>query len=132
MNPYAISPLLCAVFAFLLGSFVLSKNPKSSVNRSFALLCLETFWWQTCWFTIYYAGTDAQKDLIVRVGYSLILFLPFTYYHFVVEFLGLRREMVWVRRFYFVGIFWLFLLWLTKLFMSLSRFCGNFILKYAL
>jgi len=118
MNPYAISPLICAVFSLLLGSFVLSKNAKSSVNRSFALLCLETFWWQACWFTIYYAGTDPQKDLVVRVGYSLILFLPFTYYHFVVEFLGLRREMVWVRRFYFVGIFWLFLLWSTKLFIA--------------
>lgn len=118
MNPYAISPLVCAVFALLLGSFVLSKNPRSSVNRSFALLCLETFWWQACWFTIYYAGTDAQKDLIVRVGYSLILFLPFTYYHFVVEFLHLKREMVWVRRFYFVGIFWLFLLWASKIFIA--------------
>lgn len=118
MNPYAILPLLCAVFSLLLGSFVLLKNPKSSVNRSFALLCFETFWWQVCWFTIYYAGTDPQKDLIVKVGYSLILFIPFTYYHFVVQFLDLKREMVWVRRFYFVGIFWLFLLWATKIFIA--------------
>lgn len=118
MNPYSISPFLCAVFALLLGSFVLSKNPKSSVNRSFALLCFETFWWQACWFGIYYAGTDAQKDLIVKVSYSLILFIPFTYYHFVVRFLNLEKEMVWVRRFYFVGIFWLILLWTTNIFIA--------------
>jgi len=118
MNPYAISPLLCAVLALLLGSFVLSKNPKSPMNRSFALLCLETFWWQACWFAIYYAGTDAQKDLIVKVGYSLILFIPFTYYHFVIQFLDLKREMVWVRRFYLIGIFWLIILWATKVFIA--------------
>jgi len=118
MNPYAISPLLCAVLALLLGGFVLSKNLKSSVNRSFALLCFETFWWQACWFAIYYAGTDVQKDLIARAGYSLILFVPFTYYHFVVQFLRLKREMVRVRLFYFVGLFWLILLWTTNIFIA--------------
>ena len=118
MNPYAISPLLCAVFALLLGGFVLSKNLKSSVNRSFALLCFETFWWQACWFAIYYAGADAQKDLIVRAGYSLILFVPFTYYHFVVQFLRLKKEMGRVRRFYLIGIFWLILLWTTNIFIA--------------
>lgn len=118
MNPYAISPLLCAVLALLLGGFVLSKNLKSSVNRSFALLCLETFWWQACWFAIYYAGADAQKDLIVRAGYSLILFIPFTYYHFVVQFLRLKKEMGRVRLFYFIGIFWLILLWTTNIFIA--------------
>jgi len=118
MNPYAISPLICAVLALLLGGFVLSKNPKSSVNSSFALLCFETFWWQVCWFAIYYAGTDAQKDLIVRAGYSLILFVPFTYYHFVVQFLRLKKEMARVCLFYFVGIFWLILLWKTNIFIA--------------
>lgn len=118
MSLYAISPLVCAIIALGLGVFVFLKNIRSPINRAFALLCLETFWWQACWFATYFLRTPTQLDVCAKIAYSLILFLPFTYYHFAVQFLGLKGEMVWVRRFYFVGFFWLILLWSTDLFVA--------------
>jgi len=40
MNPLAVPPLLCAVISFAIGAFVLSKNPRSPLHRSFTLLCI--------------------------------------------------------------------------------------------
>lgn len=118
MSTYAILPLVCAILAFALGFFVFLKNPKSSINRSFGLLCFETFWWQTCWFISYYLTTDAQKDIIIRIAWTLIIFLPFTHYHFTVRFLNLRKESIWIRRFYFLCVFWLIVLWTSKFFIA--------------
>jgi len=118
MSLYAISPLVCAIIALVLGILVFLKNLRSPINRAFALLCFETFWWQACWFATYFLRTPTQLDVCAKIAYSLILFLPFTYYHFAVQFLGLKGEMVWVRRFYFVGFFWLILLWSTDLFVA--------------
>ncbi len=118
MSVYAISPLVCAIIALVLGVFVFLKNLRSPINRAFALLCFETFWWQACWFATYFLRTATQLDVCAKIAYSLILFLPFTYYHFAAQFLDLKREMVWVRRFYFVGFFWLILLWSTDLFVA--------------
>jgi len=118
MSLYAISPLVCAIIALVLGVLVFLKNLRSPINRAFALLCFETFWWQACWFATYFLRTPTQLDVCAKIAYSLILFLPFTYYHFAVQFLGLKREMVWVRRFYFVGFFWLILLWSTDFFVA--------------
>ena len=118
MSYYAISPFLCAILALLLGIFTFTRNPKSPINRTLALLCYETFHWQACWFSIYYATTDIQRDFIVKFGFSLILFIPFTYYHFAARYLTLKKEIKWVRFFYSVGFIWLILLWTTNLFIT--------------
>lgn len=118
MSLYAIAPLLCAILAFSLGAFVFFKNPRSPINQSFALLSFETFWWQICWFLTYYFAADTQGYIIVRIGYSLVTFIPFSYYHFAVRFLALKKEIIRVRSFYVVCIVWLVLLWTTNLFVA--------------
>jgi signal transduction histidine kinase len=118
MNPYSISPLLCAAFAAALGIFVFLKNTNSPVNRVFGLLCLETFWWQFFWFISYYFTTDLQRMLTIKIAWTLILFLPFTHYHFTIRYLRLVKEMTWVRSLYFIGLLWLILLWGGDLFIA--------------
>jgi signal transduction histidine kinase len=118
MVSYAVSPLLCAIIASALGTFVFLKNPKSAVNRSFALLCLETFWWQACWFISYYLTTYSQKVLIVRIAYTSIVFLPFTFYHFVARFLNRSEEKKWIRNFYLLSLFWLVIIWTSNKFIA--------------
>lgn len=118
MNIYAILPFVCAIFSFVLGTFVLLKNPRLPLNRSFSLLCLETCWWQACWFISYYLTTGTQKDVIIRIAWTLIIFLPFTLFHFIVRFLNLPKKVVWIHRFYLLGIIWLVLLWTGKLFIA--------------
>lgn len=118
MNPYSIPPLLCAIFVILLGLFVFLKNPKSTINRTFALLCYQTFHWQAGWFSIYYSTSDIQRDFIVKLGFSLILFIPFTYYHFAAHYVDSKKDLLWVKRFYLIGIMWLVILWLSNLFIT--------------
>lgn len=92
------------------------RNFKSPINRSFALLCFETTHWQICWFISYYFTTPAQKDFIVRLAFMVILFVPFTYYHFIVQFLRVKKEILWSKVFYFISLIWLILIWTTKWF----------------
>lgn len=118
MSGYAFSPLICAIFALILGLFVFLKNPKSSLNRTFALLSFETFNWQICWFFTYLTNNPAHWNLIVRIGFTAILFIPFTYYHFVIRILDLTQEMKKVALFYSLCMIWLFLLWFTNLYIA--------------
>lgn len=119
MNPYAISPLLCSIFAILLGVFVFLKNTKSPVNRTFGLLCFETVNWQLSWSIPYFfLTTDLQRYFLVKFAWITVTLLPFTHYHFIVRFLKLEKELRWVWRAYFVAVIWLIILWTTDLFIA--------------
>lgn len=118
MIVYAISPLFCAIFAFTLGFFVLFKSPTLPTNRSYALLCIETFCWQFLWFLSYNLLKDVPKDMMAKMAYSTILFLPFSHYHFVVRLLNLEKKIIWIKAFYSIAIFWLILLWSSNLFID--------------
>ncbi len=99
-----------------MGIFVFLKGPKCPVNRAFALMCIGFLDWQICAFLMYYLQSDIQQNYLARIGYTLILFLPFIAYHFTVSFLNIKEERKWVWRFYFIGFIWLILLWATNLF----------------
>lgn len=115
---YSILPFTCMVAAFLLCLFVFLKNPNSPINRSFSLLCFETFSWQLCWFLTYYIEVNTYGTLLVKMGFTGIIFLPFTHYHFVINFLKLDKKLAIVRLFYFIGGLALIFLWTTDKFMS--------------
>lgn len=115
MSPYVILPILCAVVSVTLGAFVFSRNPRSKLHRSFALLCWETTWWQLCWFISYLLVLPEHKDLICRVAYISIVFLPVTYYHYAVHVLDRRKEWKFVRAGYVIGVVFQGLLWTSDL-----------------
>lgn len=119
MNLFLVPPTLCAVVSFAIGAFVLWRNPRSSIHRSFASLCWETTWWQVCWFATYFFSDPIHKDLIMRIAYIVITVLPVTYYHYAVRFLGRDREWPFVRMGYLVGLLvFMPLLWTTNLYIA--------------
>ena len=119
MNLLLVPPTLCAVVSFAIGAFVLSKNPRSSLHRSFTLLCWETTWWQVCWFATYFFSDPIHKDLIMRIAYITITVLPVTYYHYAVRFLGKDQEWRFVRLGYLIGLsVFMPLLWTTNLYIA--------------
>ena len=119
MNLFLIPPLLCAVVSFTLGAFVFTKNPRSSLHRSFALLCWATTWWQVSWFATYFFNEPIHKDLIMRIAYVDITFLPVVYYHYAVRFLKRDEEWPFVRLCYLIGlVVFMPLLWTTKLYIA--------------
>lgn len=119
MSGLLIPPLLCAAVSVGLGAFIFSRNPRSPVHRSFAFFCFWTFYWQACWFATYFFDEPIHKDLIMRLAYIDITFLPVTYYHYAVRFLGRDREWPFVRMGYLVGLLvFMPLLWMTKLYIA--------------
>jgi len=114
----SVPPFFSAFLALALAGFVFFKNPRSAVNRVFALLCFQTFWWQACWFATYFFHEPSQKDLIIRISWIGVVFIPFTYYEFSVRFLGLNSELKWTRWAYIFASVFLVLTWTGKLFIA--------------
>jgi len=119
MNVYAISPLLSAMTFLALGLFVLKQTKGSLTNIPFVLMCLSTVGWQLTW-TFLFTATDAeQAHLLVRIGYSSIIFMPVFHFHFFSGFVGRQRqEMALLFIFYTTGIIFLILLWTSSLFVD--------------
>ena len=118
MNVFVIPPLVSSILFILLGVFVFFKNPRSNINQAFGLMCLVTFWWQFSWFILFSFNTEKMASIMVRVGYSGIIFIPYSFYHFFIFFLKKNREKKIVPFAYLAGLFFLFFNWSSNLFIK--------------
>lgn len=118
MNPYSIPTLLTSLLSLFLGGFVLSKNKKSALHRTFALWCFLTAYWQGIWTVLFNIHSHEAADTLVRLGYSGIIFIPILFFHFVVEFThsGSKRRLS--RWFYIFGAGFLLSVWTTDAFIE--------------
>lgn len=118
MSPYSIFPLISALLFCILGLSCYLKNRTSKANISFAILCLTTVWWQGCWTILFNIKNPSIASILVKIGYSGIIFIPITYYHFTIEFLDRKTEKKLVMVSYIMGIFFLVTLWTTDYFIK--------------
>jgi hypothetical protein len=56
------------------------------------MMCAATFAWQGTWTLLFQTDNPHVAGVLVRLGYLFILFLPTTFYHFVIEVAARRRE----------------------------------------
>lgn len=114
MNLYSIPPLVSSILFFTLG--LISLKRKNKINLTFALMCLTTVWWQGCWTVLFNIKDPRIASILVKIGYSGIIFIPITFYHFTIEFLDRPEEkrLVWLS--YILGMGFLLSLWTTNLF----------------
>jgi signal transduction histidine kinase len=85
---YSLTGLINAVASTVLGFFVYTTDRKSEVNRRFALFCLSVAFWS--WAYIFWPQSQ-DKEMALRSFQFLHLgsmFIPVTYFHFVLTFLG--------------------------------------------
>lgn len=87
MTLFSIPPLVSAALFLLLGVFVLKKGAGSKLNFTFFLICLSTFWWQFSWFVLFNTTNAGLAEILVKVGYVGIIFIPITFFHFFLHFL---------------------------------------------
>jgi signal transduction histidine kinase len=104
MPLYAILPFICFLVFAGLGFFVLFQKPKTSERTLFSLLCFEAFYWQLVWFVSFFTSDSGYLDYLATIAYLTITFLPFTFYHFIVSYLRLKRERPFVLLFYGLGL----------------------------
>ncbi|PIQ88702.1 MAG: hypothetical protein COV72_07175 [Candidatus Omnitrophica bacterium CG11_big_fil_rev_8_21_14_0_20_42_13] len=118
MSIYSVSPLICSLLALSFGFFVYFHNRKSQVNISFGLLCLSTFWWQFSWFILFNIQDRSLVSCLTKIGYTGIIWIPFTFYHFVIYWLGLHKEKILLYLSYILGFVFLVILWSSDLFLK--------------
>lgn len=101
MNPWAIPSLVACIFHACLMIYVLHKNPKSSVNRSFALILLTFVIWQ---FGAYLqlSAPDAEQALFwckfnwIGGIYIAPAFFYFTSTFFIKKPRWLKKPFIWI------------------------------------
>lgn len=88
---YNTPPLVSAILFLILGVLVYLKNKKSIVNATFLLVCAMTFLWQFSWFLLFSTENESVSKILVKIGWVGIVFIPVTFYHFFVSFLGIKK-----------------------------------------
>jgi signal transduction histidine kinase len=119
MSVYSFPPLISSLLFLFLGivSFLNSKSTKI-VTYGLTLNCFVTFLWQFSWFLLFNIHDPVMASLIIKVGYSGIIFIPFTFFHFHVSFIDARRYLYLIRTYYFIGFVFFILLWSSDLFIA--------------
>jgi signal transduction histidine kinase len=113
MNPYSIPPLMAVIVALLLGLLIYFKNRKSERNLAFALLCFSTVVWQLTWTLLFNIYDNEIAAILVKVGYSGIIFLPITIFHFAVKYTEKKIDRIMSYIAYAIGGLLLIVLWGT-------------------
>jgi hypothetical protein len=92
-----------AVVALSLG--LLSLKHKAKVNRLFFFCCLITSLWFLLWCILFNVKDEYKGVFIARLGYSVIVFIPPVFYHFVLEVLKKKEKLTLYILYSFTGIF---------------------------
>lgn len=115
---YSLLPLITSFLFITVGLLTLIRNKKDYIVKIFFFLCLTTFAWQFSWAILFQIKDENLAFLITKIGWSFILFLPTTLYHFLVLISANKKEL---KKVYFSYIFsfilFLFLIF-TNLFIS--------------
>jgi hypothetical protein len=85
---YTIPPLLSSILFLILGASVYWNNRKSTINKTFLLVCFVTFWWQFSWFVLFNTQNEVLANYLVKIGYIGIIFIPIFFFHFFLVFVG--------------------------------------------
>ena len=104
MNIYSIFPLITSLAALTVGVFVFLQNTRARANITFFLSCVVTFWWQFSWVILFNTKDPVAAAYLVKVGYSGVIFIPITFFHFIAAFLGLeKQEKLFIKVQYAIG-----------------------------
>ena len=111
----AILPLFSGILFLCLGGTVFFLS-KGRLRKVFLRFCFITFYWQLSWVVLFLLNSREYSDLICRIGYSGIIFLPLSGYETIVHYLKLPSKHI--RILYIICFGFLVSLWTTDLFIQ--------------
>ena len=115
---YSIFPAAVALYFLIAGLVVTFKFRRHRSHFAFIALCATTFVWQFTWAVLFQVNDPALADVLIKIGYLLIAFLPSSIYHFLVEIANTHSERKFVYISYIIaGIFSVFIIF-TDMFVS--------------
>lgn len=89
---FSLLPALVSALFLGYGFYVIAEKGFTRVTTSFFALCVTTFFWQATWAVLFQVRDPAAAQVLVKIGYLLILFLPTSLYHFLAEISGRQGE----------------------------------------
>ena len=122
---YSFPNIICSFILLLLGIFVFIKNKSLPSNRLFALFTLSSFTWLFMYGVSYFFLNETFAGTWLKIGYSGVLFIPSTIYHFIITILRQKektKEKVFIRLFYLVSIICFIYLWSGEYFIKESYY----------
>lgn len=111
----AVLPLFSGILFLCLGVTVFFLS-KSRLRTVFLKFCFFTFYWQFSWVVLFLLNSPEYSDLICRIGYSGIIFLPLSGYETIIHYLKLPHKHI--RALYILCFGFLISLWTTDLFIQ--------------
>ena len=92
-NLYPIPSFIASILLLGLALFVYKSNRRSPVNITFSLECFASFIWQFCYGMMYLFSYDKEAALLwMKIGYLGVIYISVFIYHFIIEFLGRKKE----------------------------------------
>ena len=88
---YAITGLINAILGTLLGLVVYFKNKEANINKTFARFCVAVAIWSYCYFLWQISTTYESAIFWSRALMMGSIFIPVTFFHFVITFLSLDQ-----------------------------------------
>jgi len=96
ISPFSIPYIIGGFISLLLGSFVVSKNRTSPTNRTFFLLCLSFAVWLLAYSIAYSTKSYKIAVTCASITCTSVTFVGTLLYHFVVDFLDLKKERIFL------------------------------------
>jgi len=114
LNFYFSSHIVAAIYFLIFSFFILLKNKKSELNRSFFLFGLAIFNWLL--FSSFAIISTNKRNILFwyRMSYIGIIFIPSTFFYFISCLINLRKRIILVVNWLLTAAF-VVLLWLSNL-----------------
>ena len=127
VSGYSIPPIATALAMFSLGLFVLSRNIQSGVHRALFLQCLCHSVWLFTYGIMYSVDSAEVARSIVNIGYTAVIFIPVTFYHFIIHFLKIYSHKRWLVLSYITALGFAGTLWFSPYFVTeMTRYFWGF------
>jgi len=115
---YSILPAAVALYFLIAGLVVQFMFSNHQSHFAFIILCITTFSWQLTWAILFQVNDPELADILIKIGYLFIFFLPTSIYHFLVNISHSRREIHYVYLSYAIACLLAILLFTTDLVIS--------------
>lgn len=102
---YSILPAIVAFLFLSFGLYVAHSKGLNRVTSAFLILCITTFFWQFVWAILFQVENKELAQNLIDLGWLLILFLPTSLFHFLVELTGQQNHKRKVYASYIFSIF---------------------------
>jgi len=106
---FVVSLWSTAIATLAMGIFVLAKNPKKVINRTFAFYSFAIAWWSFC--QIWLIACDKRLTALIwtRIEQVGVFFIPTFFVHFVISLLNIKNKRQFLIISYFLSIIYAFL-----------------------